>query len=414
MIGVLGISHKTASQDIRARFAFTNEEIGDFWEAIQHNTEITEAVVMSTCNRMEIYFYHNKPCCKKTFKVLENILKAYKRFHDAPEEIFYHYTLEDAVKHLFAVNSGVDSMVIGEDQIVSQVKEAYLHCTNLGMTDAVLMRMFQKSFETGKCVRSKTAIQQGATSVSYVGVDLCIKQLGDISAKKVLMIGAGETAMLSIKNLKKKGCNDITIANRTYEKAQRMAQHYSCKAIEYSEAKREIENVDIVFTATSAKCCLIGKKDISKSKTGKKVLIDLSLPRNINPNIRELDDVELVGMDELQNIVDGTATMREQSINEALQIIDYKSDEYFEWLDSRALRPIIKTITANMQKLREIEMPERVNQLDPKTYGIIDEYTGIITQKYIRNIIKNLKEITKNGNSTSSLKSIDELFHFDV
>ena len=153
---------------------------------------------------------------------------------------------------------------------------------------------------------------------------------------------------------------------------------------------------------------------MSYDKLINQIFVDYSLPRNIEPSIAEMSGIELVSMDEIQKVVDGTVELRKDSIEKALQIIDEKVDEYFEWFEMRALRPVIKSITMNMQKLREIEVPNRVGNLDPETYKLIDEQTQNITQKYIRSIIKNLKEVTQKGNSTLDLQAIDKLFQFDV
>ena len=253
MINVLGISHKTAPLDVRGGFAITDEEIIPLSEKIFNETEITELVILSTCNRTEIYYcnentYHNK----ETNRVLLGILHHFKKAKQRYTEYFYDYSKEDAIKHLFRVTSGMDSMVIGEDQIVKQVKDAYLFSTKYSLTDAVLMRLFQKSFEVAKKVRSTTNIQQGATSVSFVAVDLASKILKDLSGSKILLIGLGDTGKLVLNNLRKKEAGNIHLCNRTLKKAEKLATEEGDKVISFEDFKSKLDNFDVIFTATTA------------------------------------------------------------------------------------------------------------------------------------------------------------------
>jgi glutamyl-tRNA reductase len=413
MIGVLGISHNTASLDVREKFALSQNMVSQLGELILQNTEVTETVILSTCNRTEIYYYHKKACIKKTDKQLKDLLHQFKDAETDYTQYFYSHSNYDAVSHLFSVVSGVDSMLIGEDQIVNQVKEAYLLCTNLALTDAVLMRLFQKSFETGKKARTETNIQKGATSISFVAVDKCLKMLdSNVANKKVLIVGTGETSQLVVEKMIKQGISKFIFANRTLETAQKFASEYNGFAIEFSDFKRYISDSDLIITATEAGHLLINKDDIDNSH--KQIFIDLSVPRNIDMNITEHKNIHLISIDDLQEDLASNTLIRKESKRDAEVIIDQMTNEFFTWLENRALRPVIKSITENMQKIHLAEIENSKQCYTPETYKAIDEYASRLTQKYIRTLIKKLKEINENGNAAHSLKTINDLFEFDT
>jgi len=411
MIGVLGINHNTASLDIRERFSISDIEIAEFGELILQKTEITETVILSTCNRTEIYYYHKKSCIKKTDKQLKNLIHQYKGVEEDYSFYFYTHSNNDAVNHLFGVTSGIDSMVIGEGQIVNQVKEAYVLCTNLALTDAVLMRLFQKSFETGKKVRRTTNIQKGASSVSFVAVDKCIKLSGDLKDKKVFIIGTGKTSRLVLEKLKKQGVSKFLFSNRTFDSAQKFAEKNNGFAVEFEDFKNYLNDYDIILTATGAGKVLIDKNDVNGKN--KQVFIDLAVPRNIDHNITEHANCSLITIDSLQADLEHTTSKRIKSKKDASSIIDQMANEYFTWLENRALRPVIKSITENMQKIHQTEIEASKGCYSEDIYQAVDEYAGRLTKKYIRTLIKNLKEINENGNAAHSLKTINDLFEFD-
>ncbi len=418
MIGVLGISHKSAPLEIRELFSIPKEEITEFGELILKNTPITEIVILSTCNRTEVYYYHRKSCIKKTTKQLTNLIHQFKAVTTDYSGNFYTHSNISAVKHLFSVTSGLESMVFGEDQIVKQVKEAYLHCTNQTLTDAVLMRLFQKSFETAKRVRTETSVQQGATSVPYVAVEQCSRLVSDIRNKKVLMIGTGETGQLVIQKMKKLGVKSFQFANRTYEKAVQLAEENNGKAIYIDDIKNHLAECDIVITATAAGSLLINNANVQeamvKREFKQQIYIDLSVPRNIEPSVESCDNANLLSVDSLKSFVEETAEKRKLSKDDAEAIIEQMTGEYFSWYDNRSLRPVIKAITDNMQKIHETEIEKYRQSYSSDVFNAVDEFAGRLTQKYIRTLIKNLRELNENGEVAHSLNAINNLFEFEI
>ena len=414
MIGLLGISHKTASLDIRGQYTFLTEEIQPFYEEVQQSTDITDMVILSTCNRTEIYFSQGKYPSKKAFEVLLDQLNQFKKPENSHAEYFYRKKDKDVVRHLFEVIAGFDSMVIGEDQIVGQVKDTYLYCTKANMTDAVLMRLFQKSFEAGKRVRTETAIKVGATSVSAAAVEVCQNLVDDLTEKKVLVIGAGDTAGIALQSLVKKGVSHFAVSNRTLGNAELLAKRYNGKVIPFEYYHNHLSLFDIVMVVTSSPTYLIDKKMVETSaekRNGKpQLFIDLSVPRNIEEQVGTIPGIRLFGVDDLkQNIAENTEK-RMVAVERARPIIDDVVTEFCDWYASRSLRPAIKAIKANLQRVNQEELSGYKKIDSEEVQRQVDEYTNHLTQRYARILIKNLKEITDNGRDAESLRIINELF----
>ncbi|MFB6341152.1 glutamyl-tRNA reductase [Saccharicrinis sp. FJH62] len=414
MIGVLGINHKTANIEIRESFYIAEDEVIPLSELIIDQTDVKEIVILSTCNRTEIYFYRDRSCKNRTIKQIVEILKEFKHIEKDFNNSFYVYIHDEAIKHLFEVVSGVDSLVLGENQIVNQVKECYLRSTKAALTGAILMRLFQKSFETSKKVRTKTRIQQGATSVSYVAIDWCYKRLGDLSQKNILLIGTGETGKIALNYLSDKGAKNFYMVNRTYETAEKFAKLYKGNAIRFENFKEHLPECDIVITATSAKNHLITKSDVEKYINGKpNIFVDLSVPRNIDDGIKELQNAEVVSVDDLQGSVDYTNKMRFDSLDKASTIIREMTDEFKEWFEHRRLRPVINSITKNINTIQKNEIENSRKFYGDDEIKLMDEYGERLAQKYARNVIKQLKALSTNEKDDSIIEKVQSLFLFN-
>ena len=414
MIGLIGISHKTSTLKVREQFSVAQEEIVPFSELLQKETGISDLVVLSTCNRTEVYFSQNKYNFLLAAKLVYKTLKHYKGVQKKHWHSFYSHSNSEAIKHLFEVASGIHSMIIGEDQIIGQIKEAYVYCTEAALTDAVLMRLFQKSFEASKRVRTETKIKMGSTSVSSAAVQLCSNLLEDFSDKSVLLIGAGETGSLVLQSLSKKGVKKVYVTNRTEHKAEKLAKKFHCTSFPFERMESHLLIFDILIVATGSNVPLITKEMVQQSaiKRNKKeqIYIDISVPRNIEDNVNELEGIKLFTIDNLQEVVDSTMDKRKDSISGANKIIDEIADEFSEWLASRSLRPAIKAITYNLAKISKEEM-SGYNKVNSEEMQLaINEFSKHLSQKYTRLFIKNLKELTANGRNTESLEIINELF----
>jgi len=416
MIGVIGISYKTAPVEIREKFSFSKDEIIPFSELLQQETEIADLVLISTCNRTEIYFSQDKHDNQTAFELMYEVIKKFKGVTDHCWHYFYHRSNAGAVRHLFEVSSGLDSLIIGEDQIIGQVKEAYLTCTELALTDAILMRLFQKSFEAGKRVRTETEIKLGITSISSAAIEMCSSLLNGVSDKSVLLIGTGETGILALQNIHKKGAKQIAVTNRTSEKAEKTATKYNGTTIPFDSFEKYLHGYDIVMIATSSPNPLITAEMIKKTlhirPNHKQVYIDLSVPRNIEKEVAEIANIEVLGVDDLQEIVNQTTENKKDSAEKAKIILDEVVADFNEWLASRSLRPAINTITTNFQAINHEELSTYRKLSTPEMQKMVDDYAQHLTQRYTRLLIRNLKDLTDNGKNVDSLKIINDLFKF--
>ncbi|HZL10772.1 MAG TPA: glutamyl-tRNA reductase [Prolixibacteraceae bacterium] len=417
MIGVIGISYKTAPTEIREMFSFSKDEIIPFSEFLQQETEIADLVLISTCNRTEIYFSQDIHDSQTAFELVYEAIKKFKQVTDHCWHCFYHRSNAGAVRHLFEVAAGLDSQIIGEDQIIGQVKEAYLRCTEAALTDAILMRLFQKSFEAAKRVRTETGIKLGITSISSAAVEMCSNLLNGLSDKSVLMVGAGETGNLALQNIFKKGVKQIAISNRTNDKAESTATKYNGMAIPFDSFSKYLHGFDIVMIATSSTELIITAEMVRQNQLirpdHRQVYVDLSVPRNIEKEVGELDHIELLGVDDLQEIVAQTTERKKEAAEKAKVILDEVIADFTEWLASRSLRPAINTITTNLQNINQEELSSYRKVNTPEMQEIVDDYAKHLTQRYTRLLIKNLKDLTDNGKNIDSLKIINDLFKFE-
>ena len=415
MIGLIGISHKTSAIDIREQFAVSKDEIVPFAELLQNNTGISDLVVLSTCNRTEIYFSQSKYEFHLAAKLVYKVLKQFKGVEGKHWHSFYSHANEAAVKHLFEVASGVDSMIIGEDQIIGQIKDAYVFCTEEALTDAVLMRLFQKSFEASKRVRSETEIKMGTTSVSSAAVQKCQLLFPDLNDKRVLLIGAGDTGSLVLQNLNKNGVHRVAVTNRTESKAVKLAARHHCTPLPFEQLPPHLYLYDIVIVATGSKKPLVtyemAQEALQKRDNKTQVYIDISVPRNIEQNVEKLEELQLYTIDDLDEIVNTNMAKRKSCIESAGKIIEEMVDDFDEWLSSRSLRPAIRAITYNMLKVSKEEL-SGYNKVNSEEMQLaIQEFSKHLTQKYTRLFIKNLKDLTANGKKTEALDIVNDLFN---
>lgn len=415
MIGVVGISHKVANVREREMFTIKGPDLPLFSQQLMADAEIDELFILSTCNRTEVYFYKGCTCGNKTIRLIKEHLHSFHKITNDYSGLFYNFTNYQAAKHLFEVASGIDSMLIGEYQIVKQIKDAYTQCSEIKTTKVILKRLLNKALETGKQVRTQTNIQKGAISVGYAAINLCMKNFQDFSTQKVLLIGAGETIKLSIYNLLKKGVRNFTIVNRTFSAAEDLAQQFKGVAKPFSDLPLLLPQHDIVITATDAGKILIQAKDVLAYEQENKpqVFVDLSVPRNIDEAIHQIKHKKVYGIDSVSEVINTTKQNRENNLQAANIIIHEKVLEFLEWKSTRALKPIIQRVTQNLHKIHENEV-----ELIKETYtadhaSLLEAHSARLTQKYIRNIIKGLKKVSSIENDPQALEKIYDLFEFN-
>ena len=412
MIGLVGTSYKSAPVELRGQFTFLKEDIKEFSDFLKKDNDFKSLVIISTCNRTELYFYTQKTEDTEGFPGILNALSRLKDYQEDQKKYFYFKSGSDAVEHLFKVTSGIDSLIIGEDQIIGQVKSSFATAQEVGATDGIIERLFKKAFEAGKKVRSETQINKGSGSVSSAAVDLCNKHYPNLSNASVFVIGAGQTGQLVLTSLSKKNIGMLYIANRTLSKAEELAEKYSGKALSLTEIADYLHQSDIVIVATDAKKYLVTKEMIQNFKTKKQLFIDLSVPRNIDEQIAGFKSKKLYAVDDLSEIVNETTRRRQNEITKAEKIIKKIAEEYMEWLVMRGLSPVFSKIKENLRQIHENELKGFTKAKNIDNQEILEDYGKHISDKYSRIFIKNLRKVFKNGQKKEYMEAINELFEF--
>lgn len=331
---VIGINHKTAPVEIREKFSFSLKQIIEVNRLLKDQGLLKENLVLSTCNRMEIYAVEGQRS-----DCVEAIKEFLSRFHNLRlndyQDIFYVYRDQQAIEHLFRVAAGLDSMIIGEMEILGQVKKAYQDAKASRSTGKILNRLFEKAFNNAKKIRTDTSIGRGAVSVSSVAISLAKKILGDLGDKIALIIGAGLIGEQLVLYLKKNGIKNILVANRTPEKAKILTDKFAALAISFDEFKNRLAEVDIVITSTGAPHCIIHKDDIiglmPKRKQKPLFIIDLAVPRDVEEEVNKIDNLYLYNIDDLQKIIEQNISLRKNELDACNKIIDLSSESFMSW-----------------------------------------------------------------------------------
>ncbi|HCJ66625.1 MAG TPA: glutamyl-tRNA reductase [Elusimicrobia bacterium] len=339
---VLGLNHKTAPIEIREKLAIPESKLIEALKVFFARVAPNETVIISTCNRTEVYVVHSQETSEIIQKI-KNFLADYRQVQKSEfENSIYLYEGEECAKHLFQVAAGLDSMVVGEDQVLGQVKTAYLQAHENKTTGRIFNILFQKALNLGKHVRTITGINRGSVSVASVAVELAEKIFGNLSGKKAMIIGAGEMSEITIKNLVEHGIKSIFVTNRTYARAQELARKFggndlsrgddlTSLAVRFDEYPAYLETVDIVISSTAAPYPIMKKEDIlpvmRKRKYRALFLIDIAVPRDIEAEVNEIDNVYLYNIDDLQEIVNSNLKEREKEIEKCNRIINEKTIE---------------------------------------------------------------------------------------
>lgn len=333
-LAVIGINHKTAPVEIREKFSFSPRQIIEVNRMLKKEGSLSENLILSTCNRMEIY-----AVAAQMSDYIGAIKDFLSRFHNLRladyENIFYVYKDRQAVEHLFRVAAGLDSMVIGEMEILGQVKKAYQDARESRSTGKILNRLFEKAFNNAKKIRTDTSVGRGAVSVSSAAIRLAKKILGGLGDKVALIIGAGLIGEQLVLYLKKNGIKNILVANRTLEKAKILTDKFAATAVGFDDFKDRLGEVDIVITSTGAPHCIIRKDDMlnlmPKRKLKPLFIIDLAVPRDVEEEVNKIDNVYLYNIDDLQKIVQQNISLRKNELDTCDGIIDNSCKAFMDW-----------------------------------------------------------------------------------
>ncbi len=420
---VLGINHKSAPVEIREKLAFDEKELHSAAEQVfARESGIGEKVILSTCNRVEIYADVDN--IGDGFTALKNFLYRYHEIEDGTlEKYFYSYELDNAVKHLFEVSSSLDSMVIGEPQILGQVKEAYQSAKSLRATGKILNQLFEKAFSVAKKIRTETGIAEKAVSISFAAVELATKIFGHLDGRVVLLIGAGEMIELAGKHLVSQGVKTILVSNRSYDRAAKLARELGGSAINYDKFVGELEKADIVISSTAAPHYVIKQEAVEraiKARNGKPIFfIDIAVPRDIEPSINDMQDVFLYDIDDMQNVVNANLAERESEAEKAREIIKIEVNSFVSWLERLEVEPTIVAIRNKAEdikrKVLEKSLPKM--NLDEKQTEAVEAMASSIVNRLLHDPTLHLKRNAsyeqKERHNRSIAEFMKELFNLD-
>lgn len=402
---VLGISHHSAAVEVRERVAFAPEQVSEALAEACERALVDEAVILSTCNRTEIYAAvpPGSDQAQKARALIEWMANYHHLSAEQLHACAYHHEAERAVHHLVQVASGLDSMVLGEPQIFGQLKSAYAVARDAGTTGAEFGRLFPRVFSLAKRVRTDTAIGENPVSVAYAAVDLAghiFSDLGDCSA---LLVGAGETIELVTRHLIEAGVTNIVIANRTLGHARELAQQFSAEAVLLADIPEQLLTADIVISSTASQLPLLGKGAVEEALKKRRhrpyLMVDLAVPRDIEPQVSELRDVYLYTVDDLRDIVDENMRSRRDEASKADQIIEAGVQEYLQEVRSLGAIDAVKQYRSMADKLREAELERAQRSLargdDPQQ--VIAQLARGITNKLIHAPTAGLKKASADG-----------------
>lgn len=414
MIGVIGLDHKTATVEIRERVTFDEKEIERFIHELQKTEPFAEVVVLSTCNRTEIYFNSPKPCGSRDLNALIRFLCEFKGIRQNIHNLFYTFQEEQAVSHLFRVAAGLNSMVLGENQILGQVKTAYRISASRRLTATVLNRLFHKAFEVGKMVRSDTRINEGASSLGYAAVELAVRIFANLSEHPVLLIGAGQTGELVLDSLVQRGNRHLHVANRTFKRAEELAGKYGAKAVAFDRLDDYFLHCDVIITSTASRTPLVRLeflREIMQRRHNRSLfLIDLSVPRDVEESIKGLEEVFVYDVDDLEMVVAHNHKRRRREVEKADRIIQRHTSDFFSWLSTLNLAPTIALLKNRLESISEKELGSLKNRLPAETYDKVREFSEFLKGKYLGLIVKNLKTLSRDGRQLDHIDMVNNLF----
>ncbi len=410
----LGINHETASISLREQLAFTLDTLQPALRDLIAKEEVNEATILSTCNRTEIY-------CSQQDGDESRILDWFSRRARCGQaklvDHIYHFPGEKAVAHAFRVASGLDSMVLGEPQILGQMKAAFQLAVDVGATGKLLNHLFQRTFSVAKQVRTDTAIGAHSVSVAYAGVSLARRVFSHLSEQNVLLIGAGETIELVARHLKDNGVSRITIANRSIDKAQKLWQSLEVagEAIGISEIPNHLPQVDIVVTSTASTLPLLGKgaveRAVRKRKHKPMFILDLAVPRDVEAEVRQLNDVYLYTVDDLKSVVEHHRGLRVHATEQAEIIINLQTARFMRWMYELDALPTVCTLRDKLHLVGQAEANKAMHKIqcgeDPQQ--VIHELARNLTNRFAHHPSQELKRASADGDH-SLLAAAHKLF----
>jgi glutamyl-tRNA reductase len=416
---LVGLNHRTAHIEIRERIAFPEDGLDRYMKALYTLPSLTEGFILSTCNRVEIYAATRDP-----EKGIEEIKKFLAQQHRLPlsefENTLYVLQGEELVRHIFRVASSLDSMVVGEPQILGQIKGAYRVAHAVRTTGTLLNKLLHKAFSVAKRVRTETNIGNRAVSVSFVAVELAKKIFDHLEGREVLIIGAGEMCELATQHLVRAGVKRVLVTNRTWERAVELAERFHGEAIPFSEISNALLRADIVISSTGSPDLIVTREEVSsiirKRKQKPLFFIDIAVPRDIDPQVNTIDNVYHYDIDDLQEVAEANMKDRQHEARRAEAIVTTEVEQFCRWYQSLEAVPTIVSLQEKMEEMRKQELAKTLSalpKLSDKERRAMEVLSEAIVKKILHGPITLLKRTSRNSEGESYVDVVKKLFNLD-
>lgn len=413
---VVGLSHHTAPVEIREKVAFAPTDMETPLRQVVALPEISEAVIVSTCNRVEIYATARD--ADAGIAVLRRFLA---RYHGLDDDLLlphlYDYQGSDAIRHVFRVASSLDSMVIGEPQILGQIKTAYGYASEFRTVGLVLNRFLHKAFSVAKRVRTETNIAGNAVSVSFAAVELARKIFGSLDGKAVMLVGAGEMCELAARHFINNGISKVLVTNRTFARAEKLAAEFEGRPIPFEEFADHLPEVDIVLASTGAPTFIVNRPQVEKVLRQRRnrpmFFIDIAVPRDIDPEVNDIPNIYLYDVDDLQGVVQANLKERQKEAKKAEAIIDQEIGQFHNWLGTLGVKPTIVALRRKFEEIRQTEVDKTLRslkQVGPQEEKAIHAMTSAIINKILHTPISRLKQNGRDNGAGDYVDALRTLF----
>jgi glutamyl-tRNA reductase len=414
---ILGVNHKTAPVEIRERLAFTNDPGTPYRElAVIEGCE--EFCFLSTCNRVEVIFVSSTP--QETEPRIRDFLFNKSMSYEEAGRYVYLHQGEEAILHLFRVGASLDSMIVGEPQILGQLKQAYRDAAEQSCTGMILNRLLHKAFSVAKRIRTETEIGSSAVSISYAAVELAKKIFGNLNNKRAMLVGAGEMAELAAQHLMNQGVAEIVVANRTFERAVNLARCFNGKPVSLEEFIPQLEQVDILISSTGSPDLILHSGDVKplmrKRHNKPLLLVDIAVPRDLDPRLNDLDNVYLYSIDDLNNVVDINKAERDKEAVRAERIVTEETLKFMLWLGSMEVTPTIVAIREKAEIIRRAELEKTLSgmgHLSDKEKKAIEKMSAAMMNKILHHPIIYLKKNDSHKDKKLKLAMVRKFFNLD-
>lgn len=420
-IVLLGLNYKSAPVEIREKVSMSKTHIQRNAEALQQLDGVDGIAILSTCNRTEFYLDASEDTM-----AISALLRFISSYSCCAVELLQQHLYERkgraAVEHLFTVAAGLDSMILGESQIQGQVQDAYSYALEFGLSSNILNTLLMNALTLGKRVRTETCIDRQAVSVSSAAVELARQKLGTLEDKTVLIIGAGDTSELAARHLVSNGISGVIVANRTFDRAQRLADEFGGKAIRLDDFDAYLDTADIVISCTASPKYIIEKNDIAlrvSQRTKPLLFIDIAVPRDIDPAVAELEHVFLHDIDDMQNVVAQNLEGRKKEAVKARRIVEEELENFFFWLDSLLVVPTIVKLRAQAEEIKKKEVDKalrRIEHVTPREKKIIEQLAHSIVSQWLHKPMYRLRYLagTHEDRIECYMRALDDLFELSA